>query len=113
MPGMQAARKHGSKPQAAQQQGAAKAPQEKEFGADMAFHALRLHDPAEQATLNTQAGVNELTQQHRSCYCPPQPGCHCMIFNPAGVTRRAHILLYTYWERASRIWGWVFIAVRV
>ena len=69
MPGLQAARKQGSKPQAAPQQSAVKAPQEKEFGADLEFHALRLHDPAEQATLNTQAGFDELSQQQRCCHC--------------------------------------------
>ena len=65
MYGLQAARKQGGKPQAAQQQSAAKAPQEKEFGADLEFHALRLHDPAEQAALDTHTGFDELNQQQR------------------------------------------------
>ena len=65
MPGLQAARKQGSKAQAAQQHSAAEAPQAKEFGADLEFHALRLLIPAEQAELDTQSGLDGSAQQQR------------------------------------------------
>ena len=62
---MQAARRQGSKPQAAQQHGVAEAPQAKEFGADLEFHALRLLVPAEQAELDTHSGLDASAQQQR------------------------------------------------
>jgi len=40
-----------------------------EFGADLDFHALRLHDTAEQAALDDQIGFDALGQQQRCSQC--------------------------------------------
>ena len=72
---MQNARKQGGRPQDAAPSSAAKAPAEKEFGADLEFHALRLNSPQDEATLDPQSGFDRLGTQerwalsHQSCSC--------------------------------------------
>ena len=66
---MQAAQKQGARPQDAAPSSTAKAPVEKEFGADLEFHALRLSSMQEEATLDPQSGFQGLGT-HERCSIP-------------------------------------------
>ena len=62
---VQAAQKQGGRPQDATPSSTAKVPVEKEFGADLEFHALRLNSTQDEAMLDPQSGVDEMGTQER------------------------------------------------
>ena len=66
---VQAAQKQGGRPQDAMPSSTAKAPAENEFGADLEFHALRLTNTQEEATLDAQSGAFGLGT-HERCSVP-------------------------------------------
>ncbi len=65
----QAAQKQGGRPQDAAPSSTAKGPAEKEFGADLEFHALRLNSTQEEATLDPQSAFGGQGIQER-CSVP-------------------------------------------
>ncbi|CAK0786311.1 hypothetical protein CVIRNUC_009524 [Coccomyxa viridis] len=62
---LQAAQKQGGRPQDAAPSSTAKGPAEKEFGADLEFHALRLNSTQEEATLDPQSAFGGQGIQER------------------------------------------------
>ena len=62
---VQAAQKQGGRPQDAAPSSTARALVEKEFGADLEFHALRLNSTQDEAMLDPQSGFDGLGTQER------------------------------------------------